>query len=315
MKRFLSILLLAAASLQAQTVAPAPGLDTIFLNSGEKRLGRIVGIDATNLKVTVLLDPKNPAATASVAVPRKDVDHIEFAPDEARDKRLHDATPAQINDIARLWQIWQPYLSVPKSPAAAVGLVYGDLLLRSDKPELALQALDLFKLIETSSWNDDAKPQAGRGRLRAMIATGQPGKAIDEARKLAKVSEDPAVLVEAKFILAEASNSAYRKLVEDNPRWQIDRNIQPERNRLYNESLELYLFPYLFFGSEIEPASRGLWGAIGVYEFTGEKKLARETALDLVTLYPGTKYATQAQQYLDKNPEEAKPSTETKVTK
>ncbi|CAN5431659.1 hypothetical protein BH09VER1_BH09VER1_30660 [soil metagenome] len=314
MKRLLSILLLAAVSLHAQTVAPAQ-LDTIFLNSGEKRLGRIVGIDALNLKVTVLLDPRNPAATASVSVPRKDIDHIEFAPNEALDKKLHDATPAQLNDIARLWQLWQPYLAVPKSPAADVGLVYGDLLLRSDKPELASQALDLFKLIETSSWNDDAKPQAGRGRLRAMIATGQPGKAIDEARKLAKVSEDPAVLVEAKFILAEASNSAYRKLVEDNPRWQLDRNILPERNRLYNESLELYLFPYLFYGSEIEPASRGLWGAIDLYDFTGEKKLARETALDLVTLYPGTKYAAQAQQFLDKNPEEAKPSTETKVTK
>lgn len=320
MKRWLLPFLL-AASLQAQTpapgvvAAPAPALDTIFMNSGEKRLGKIAGFDGTNLKVSVLLDPRNPSATASVTILRKDIDHVEFAPDEARDKKLHDATPAQIAEVARLWALWQPYLSLPKSPAAQVGLVYGDLLLRLDKPDLAQQALDLFKLIEASTWDDDAKPEAGRGRLRAMIATGQPAKAIDEARKLAKASEDPAILVEAKFILAEAAGAEYRKLVEDNPRWQLDRNIQPERNRLYADSLELYLFPYLFFGSETEPASRGLWGAVGIYDFTGEKRLARETALDLVTIYPGTKYAALAQQYLDKNPEEKKPTSTEKVTK
>jgi len=303
--------LLAAASvfcamlpaLRAQTT---PVYDTLFLTNGEHRIGRVTGIDATSLRLSVPLDPANPAVMASTTVPRNTVDHIEFAPNEARDKQLQSPTGASAPALAQLWAQWQSFLTLPKSPAGEIGIAYGNILVKD--PATAGKALDLFSLIEKDTWDDDLKMLARQGRLRALIATGQAAKAIDEARELAKVSEDPAVLIEAKYIMAVAADSSFRQLVEENPRWQQDLNILPERNRLYAEALNLYLYPYLFFGSEVEPAARGLTGALGIYQFTGEEKLARETAQDIVTIYPGTKYAADAQKYLDSLPK-AKPST------
>jgi hypothetical protein len=176
--------------------------------------------------------------------------------------------------------------------------------LRTGKPGDAATALAVFSEIEKLSWSDDDTTLARQGRLRAMVATGDAASAVTEALELAKVSEDPAVLVEAKFILAEAADKQLRKLIEDNPRWEEDVNVVPERARLLNEALDLYLFPYLFFGSETQAATRGLWGAIGVHDFLGDKVLAREAARDLVAIYPGTPQARLASDFLATLPEE-----------
>jgi hypothetical protein len=82
--------------------------------------------------------------------------------------------------------------------------------------------------------------------------------------------------------------------------------VKPEHDRLYNEALDLYLHPYLFLGSETEAASRGLWGAVQIYRFGGADTDAVESARDLALLYPGTRYAAMAKDYLDKLPPELK---------
>jgi len=312
LRLFLSLLgctLVAAGSLRAQT---APALDTLFMSSGEKRTGKLSGIDAQNFRLQVPLPPP-PGATpttapvfASVSVPRADVDHVEFAPDAAREKQLAGATVAQLPAIEALWKQQLLWLGVAKSPAADIGIAYGNLLLQTADPAKAQTALALFKQIETGTWSEDVRMLSKQGRLRAMIATGNAKGAVEEARALAKISEDPAVLIEAKFILADATDQSLRKLVADNPRWEEDVHVIPERARLYNEALDLYLYPYLFLGSEIEPAARGLWGAVGIYKFTGETQNALECARDLVTIYPGTKYAKQAQDFINSLPESQK---------
>lgn len=300
MKRHLSIVL----ALFLVTKAGAQTLDTIFLSTGETRVGQIKGFDGKNFSVSVPLDPKNPSALATVAIAGPNVVRIEFAPNPARDRLLETPTSVKIGELAQLWIQWQPYLGIQRSPAGRVAVAYGDALLRSGDATQVPKALELYKAVETLAWDDEDKSLAQQGRLRAMIAGGQAAQAVNEAQEIAKSSEDPAVLIEAKYIMAEAAGASFRKLVEDNPRWEIDLNILPERNRLYAEALNLYLFPYLFFGSDIEPAARGLAGALGIYQFTRETKLARETAMDLVTIYPGTKYAAEAQQYLDSLPGE-----------
>lgn len=295
MKIFLSIILgvLLVAQAGAQT------LDTIFLSTGETRVGQIKGFDGKNFSVSVPLDPKNPSARATVAIAQADVVRIEFAPNSVREKLLETATSAQVGELARLWAQWEPYLGVQRSPAGRVAVAYGDALLHSGDAAQVPTALALYKAVEELAWNDEEKSLAQQGRLRAMIAGGQAAQAVDEAKEIARSSEDPEVLIEAKYIMAEAAGASFRKLVEDNPRWRQDLNIIPERNRLYAEALDLYLYPYLFFGSEIEPASRGLAGALAIYQFTGEDRLAAETARDLVEIYPGTKYAAEARIFLD----------------
>jgi len=306
---FLSLLLTLLCLCPALCFAQTPP-DTIFLLRGEKMAAKVVAIEGPNIRVQRALPPL-PGAPAGatpvfaiVTIARAEVDRIEFAPDEARDRRVREATVAQLAEIELLWKRHEAWLAMPKSPAGAIGLAYGDLLLRTGDPANAAKALALFRQMETRSWNPGDLMFAKQGRLRAMVATGNAKDAITEAAELAKLSEDPAVLVEAKYILAEAADKGLRKLMEENPRWEEDVFVIPERNRLYNDALDLYLHPYIFFGSEIDAAARGLWGASGVYQFTGETTHAAELCRDLVAIYPGTKYAGLAQKFLDGLPEE-----------
>ncbi len=284
----------------------AEAMDTIFMSdsANTRRVGHVVAIDANSFKVEVILAIGGTKAT--VAVPRAQVSRVEFAPNGARDRLIASPVAANAAALGAEWQRWQPFLSVPKSPAPAIGIAYAAALLATGDSKQAAAALALFKTVEQDAWSAADKATAKQGRLRALVATGHAADAITEAAELAKTSEDPTVLIEAKFILAEATQAKLRKLVEDNPRWDEDRIVRPERDRLYNEALDLYLHPYLFFGSETEAASRGLWGAVQVYRFGGDDENAIEAARDLTTLYAGTRYASLAREYLDKLPEALK---------
>jgi hypothetical protein len=132
-----------------------------------------------------------------------------------------------------------------------------------------------------------------------MTATGQASKAIDEAKALAAETEDPDILIEANYLMAQAANKDLREFLKENPRWEIDPNVIDGRHRLHNKVLELYLYPSLFFGSNSVKAARGLWGAFGVYQLCGEHQLAIETARDIVAFYPVTPEAALAKAHLD----------------
>lgn len=280
----------------------ADSIDMIFLNdaAGSRRAGKIVGFDGERLKLEVPLGADS-AAKATVTVPRGDVDRIEFAPNEALDRLLVDPS-ASVGVLAGEWRKWQPYLTLPKSPAPAVGNAYATALLKN--PAKGAEALEVFSRVESDGWSEEARQEAGRGRLRAMVATGHAEEAVGEARKLADESEDPTVLIEAKYILAEAAFTELRTLVEENPRWTEDLFVRPEYYRLYNNALDLYLHPALFLGSEGDAASRGLWGAVKVYEFGGDATNAAETAEDIVMLYPDTRFAELGRKYLEEHPTE-----------
>lgn len=296
--------LLAVTTAGAQTAPAQAGLDTLFLIRGDKMAARVVALEGANIRVQKPLPPPPgaPAGSApvfaSVVIPKADVERIEFAPDEARDRKLKSATPAQLAEVEAMWVKTRPWLAMPRSPAGEIGLAYADLLLRTRDAANAQKALALCKEIESQTWDRDNTLLAKQTRLRAMVATGNASEAIKEAAALEKISEDPEILIEAKYILAEAADKALRKLVEDNPRWQEDIFVIPERNKLYNDALDNYLYPYLFFGSQVEPSARGLWGAIEVYRGAGDQKQAIEAAKDLVMIYPNTPFAKQAGEFL-----------------
>lgn len=306
MRRHWSALALAVALIfpAAQNVKAQEGtLDTLFLMDGSKRLGRITGYDGQYFRLQI--PPSQPGQpTITVNEPRERVIQVEFAPDEAREELLRSATTKDAARVSALWRKFEPYLDVPKSPSGEIGNVHADLLLRTGDPARAAEALELFTRIETKSWDEDDRMLARQGRLRAMVATGRAADAIDEARDLARISEDPAVLIEAKYILAAAAGNDLKQLLEDNPRWEEDVRIRPERHRLYNDAIDQYLFPYLFYGSEIESAARGLWGAVEIYQLVNEPQHGVEAARDLIAIYPETRYAKLASEYLAGLPEE-----------
>ncbi len=302
MKRSLLVLLLLTGGLQAE--------DVLFMKNGERRAGILVGLEGPTLRLQVPLPPAPSAVPgaapvyASVGIARADVEQIGFATDPARDALLRTATADKIPALEAQWTKFLPWLDMPRSPAARIGVLLGDLLLKSNDPTQASRALALFQQIKDKAWDPADRMNARQGRLRAMVATGRAAEAVNEAMELAAVTESPAVLIEAKFILAGADDSGLRKLVEDNPRWQEDFFVRPEHARLYHGAVDLYLYPYLFHGSESEPAARGLWGAAQVYDFVGEKALALECARDIVAIYPQTRYATQAKAFIASLPED-----------
>ncbi|MDX2081978.1 MAG: hypothetical protein SFU53_14430 [Terrimicrobiaceae bacterium] len=290
--------------------SPVWAEDVIFLESGEKRVGQVVEIDDRQVRLRVPLAPPPgagadaPPVFASVALDRAEVARIEFAADPALEKLLADASPATLAAVEAEWNKRSRWLAIPKSPSARVGLALGDLLLKTAADPNGRRALELFQQIEAGAWDESDRMQARQGRLRAMVATGRAADAVGEAMELAAVTENPAVIIEAKYILAEADEKALRQLVEDNPRWEEDIFVRPEHARLFNSAVDHYLYPALFHGSDTEAAARGLWGATRVYDFTGRQALAQECARDIVTLYPQTPFAAQASQFLAGLPEE-----------
>lgn len=284
--------------------AAAHAEDVLFMKNGVQRVGTIVGFDGRAFRLQVALAQPagstvaSTAPRATVSVPRAEVERIEFSADAARDEFLKTATTEQVDRVGILWRRAEPLLGIPRSAAGRIGLVYGDLLLQTRKPDDAAAALGVFRAIEAGAWNEEDKADAGRGRLRAMIATGDAKSAVREAMKLAETSEDPSVLIEAKFILGRAADEGLRKLVADNPRWQEDVNIIPEHARLLNEALDNYLYPALFFGSDAESASRGLAAAVELYRFVGNAPVAIETARDVVTFYPDAPAARPSREFL-----------------
>lgn len=291
------------APASAQNEADLPeSADVVFLKDGSQRVGRLTGQDGDLLRMQVRIMAGQPSAT--VTIPRAEVERIEFADDPGRDDFLRKAEARDLIQAARYWGAGERFLDITGSPAARVGLRYAELLLASENAATKERALDLYRQIEKTAWSDSDKAAARRGRLRAMIATGRAADAVAEARDLADSAEEPYVLIEAKYILASVATRQLRDLEEANPRWQEDIFVRPERARLFNESLDLLLFAPLFYGSDIEPAARGLWGAVEVYRDAGELIPAMETARDLLALYPGTPQAQNAEKFLATLPDE-----------
>ena len=203
-----------------------------------------------------------------------------------------------------------------RSPSGSIACALGNALLATKERKNADRALELFTLVEEKAWQDSDKARAREGRLRAMTATGKASKAIEEAKALAAETEDPEILIEANYLLAQAAEKELKDFLKENPRWDIDTSVIDQRHRLYNRVLELYLYPSLFFGTNNEKAARGLWGAIGIYRTSGEERLAIETSRDIHTFYPKTQEAEQARAYLASlKPEQLRADSEAEARK
>ena len=255
-----------------------------------------MGLDDRFLRVEMKVREDQPAAI--LALSRGTIERIDFERNAEEERLIGAATPRSRAAVIALWQKKEAFLRLSNSNAGAVGLVLGELLLHSDRRNDHEFALELFLRLENEDWDYSRRESARRGRLRAMVKLGDAEAAVKEARQLAEESEDPAVLNEAKLVLAEAARSKLERLVEENPRWKEDDRVRPERNHLYHRALDLYLFPYLFHGTSEEQAARGLWGAVSIYRLSGEPAAAAAAARDIVVLYPETTPARVAEDFL-----------------
>lgn len=272
-------------------------LDVLFRKDGAITAGRVSGVETLFLKMNVQLAEDQPKAT--ISVPLVDIDHVDFGEEEITATYLEKVRPSDVYEVRNYWKQRESLLDIPESTAGAFGLKLATFLLASPVEADRQRALELFQRLEQKDWSKDRRALARQGRLQALVRLGRPAEAVWEAREVAKETDDPRVLIEADYVLAEAGMQQWRALQKEHPRWDQDDEVRPERERLYNEVLDLYLFPYLFHGSLAPQAARGLWGAVQAYRFAGEEKRALERAKDIVTLYPDMPEADPARRFIE----------------
>lgn len=286
----------ASAPATAATPAAGSGQDVLFRRGGGLLVGRVVAADPACVQIEVPLAADQPPARVSLA--RRAVERVDFAGTAGVRGSLATVGPERLAGLAQAWQARQSWLDLPDSPAAEIGLAYAELLLRSADPAQRQRALAVFGAIEAGAWDDAARGRARTGRLRALVATGRAAEAVDEAAAVAASTDDPEVLIEAKLVLGENAARALAALVAEHPRWQLEDGVRPERDRLFDEALDLFLFPYLFHGTAAGPAARGLRRAAELQLAGGDRRQAAELAADLLALYPAAPEADFARQLL-----------------
>ena len=305
--------------LLAVTCIAAHAQDVLEMKTGSRRAGKIISFDEKFIRLELDLTAQGSSSArsvASIALPRGDVLSIDFASNSQRDAAIRSAAAQDIDALDGYWIEFKPWLEMPRSPSGSIACALGNALLATKERKNADRALELFTLVEEKAWQDSDRVRAREGRLRAMTATGKAAKAIEEAKALAAETEDPEILIEANYLLAQAAEKELKDFLKENPRWDIDTSVIDQRHRLYNRVLELYLYPSLFFGTNNEKAARGLWGAIGIYRASGEERLAIETSRDILAFYPKTPEAEQARAYLASlKPEQLRADSEAEARK
>jgi hypothetical protein len=240
-------------------------------------------------------------------IPMADIAHIDFAPLAGEEAALAKAAGEGISEpLMEYWVKKIPRLAVPRSNAGEIGLVYAELLSRRGTPDRLSRALTVYQQIEASDWSTERRGRARAGRLRLMLRQGRADEVKPEALKLLTDSDDARVLIEVQHVLAEAAAVKLRALLKDHPRWEQEDDIRPQRDRLFHEALDAWLFPHVFHGAEEDLAARGLWAAAQFYKENGQPEPARAAAADLVQLYPTAAEKPAAEKLLEEIPAEEK---------
>jgi hypothetical protein len=264
--------------------------DVLHLHSGDAFKGKIEKIEPMRVRFKVIMDGPRGRGESIRQIPRNDIAFIDFAQTENE-----SATPR------RLWDRHKANLAIANSPAGEYGIKLVTQLLQDKEPSKARRALAIIEDISASDWDDERRQRAQRLRLQALIFTGRASEAKDAAIKILGQSEDPELVVEARQVLGHAAFDALRTLVEKHPRWMDDDEIRPQREALFHEAIDHFLYGSLFQGSLREPAARGLWQVCEIYRHAKMPAKAQPAAEDLIQLYPRSPESELAQTYLEES--------------
>ena len=276
----------------------AAAQDRVHLKDGRIAQGRILNL-ATS-KISMELQLPGVAGFSKREFDPELVNFIDFAPLPGEAEALANPSDAKQQEVLlKLWQEKSVRLPWPSNNAGDIGLAYADEVLKQATPELVERAFRIYSLIKKDDWDEKRKDKAKTGRLRSLIKLGRIEEAIKEAQLVARESEDPDLLIEARQVIAKAEFEKLKRFESEHPRWDQDDELTEERSRLYQVVLDQFLHTPLFHGSVESRAAESLWQVIEVHQFAKEASLALERARDLVQLYPKTPEAAKAKTLLD----------------
>jgi hypothetical protein len=284
---------------------PFLSADTITMSDGTRKTGRVAGVEQEVLVLSAQPVPGLP--TVELRFPKARITAIEFEENAQRDALIHGARQSDLPEIALLWERFVPLLTAPGSPSARIGLRYGLLLLEAGPPGGRTDPLPLFERIAGSAPSPAEREAAMQGVLRSLLSTRQWARAENEALSVARSACGTPLLAEARLTIGFVQSARLRELLRENPRWQEDDFVRPERNRLHDSALDGLLGAALLPGVPPEMAARGLLGALRVYEMDGDLPHAKAVSTDIASLHPTSKEAASAREWLNANPAPSQP--------
>jgi len=240
-------------------------------------------------------------------IPLANIEFITFAPLPGEKEALAKAVAeGKGTPLIQLWIAKSPRLGIPRSDAGETGLTFAELLTREAGAGSVERALKVYEQIESADWSQERRGRARVGRLRLLLREGKGDEVRPQAEAMLKEAKEPRVKIELHHLLAEAAAMKLRTLVKDHPRWELEDDVRPQRDRLFHEALDAYLFPHVFHGAEEDLAARGLWAAAQLSKDHGDPEAARASAADLVQLYPDAPEKPAAAALLKELPAEKK---------
>jgi len=266
--------------------------DIVHLKQGPPLHGDILQIADGGVKIHV----KQGTAMAVRTVPDDAIDFIDFEVPEAEAKALASGDGAALREV---WIGKQKLVGRRDSHAGQIALAYAEALLKVGSTPAKTSALDLFTRVEAEDWNPRRRAEARRGRLRAHLALGNAEAAMAEAKAMAEETEDPALFLEARHVLATLDFEKLERQIDENPRWEEDDTVRESIRALYDGTIDRALEPFLFYGSDEEPAARGLLLAARAHRLAGREDDARACVGDILALYAKTEYAAKAKSFLE----------------
>ena len=291
------LLLALALPIQAQQLA-ANAEHLLTLGTGATVKCKILSSNDTAVKIQYQLNPGQAPQTREVAW--AEVLQIDFTMDDEFHQLLA-TTNLQKDSIKMLarWQQDRSMLSRPKHPIGDLALAFARQAITHPDELLKRKALELCSEIQFSDWSNIRRDHARWLRIRLLDTLKQTADAATEADFFSKDEQaDPLLLMNAHLYLAENKHQALRDLERDNPLWEEDDLVRPDREALFHASLDHYLRPSLFFGTLEDTATRGLWGAVQLLTMDQDLQAAGDRARDIIQLYPSAKLATEARNFL-----------------
>lgn len=286
--------------------------DAIYLKTGELAVCRIDAITPKITNFTLLSDPGPAKGSARRTVATDRIDYFVFGFKPGEKEVFENRSKEGSEVLEKWWNTWFAHLSRRRARTAAFGNAFGHALLRENPDINAKRSLSVFDRIIARAWSGDDVAEAKQGRLRALMALGDFETATHEAQLLARETEDPGLLIEVKYLLAQADFETLKVLVDENPKWEEDDDVRPECNRLYHIVIDQLLWPHLFHATKENEAARGLFGVAGVYRFAGDEGLALAACEDLIQLYPETDFTPRVIALLEQIKSQTEPNTQEK---
>jgi hypothetical protein len=273
----------------------ARALDVLHLKEGDPIPCEILELSDKNVRIKETIKVAGGEAFSTKIVSMETVAFIDFGPQPGETYLLESGGIEDVQELEVLWDAKRSNLHRPNSNAGDVALKLAGMLLAAGDFE---GAKTLYVKVEQGDWDEKRQSRARQGRLRTLLAMGEVDAAVKEAMTMAEEGASAEILMDAKYVLASADFETLKELVEDNPKWEEDDLVRPERDQLYHDILDRYLHPHLFHGADEAAASRGLGAAIKVYQWAGEGEAALARAKDMLALYPSSEAAVEASAFL-----------------